>query len=276
MLTHLHARHQSVRNHGLIAIRRNHLHGLQERTVPVSGSYTHTAVVAPLLAQRSVGSLMAANPPGWYCRRRHCAVAKPKGRLGGIDVTRTAKVRVTRIGAGRHLAHLPPAASRHQPRNRTVTAWPTFRCTTLSSGAANATSRAHRLRNAQHRCARAHHLADLGLHASDHAVGRRHQLGIGSLVALRRSLRRACARLSGGSKDASPVSSAPLMKFCASQGPKPLEVGRRQIMLRLRHRHLGLRPRPMPTPRSPRIGWSQHLPSTHALPQFGLALHDLR
>ena len=64
------------------------------------------------------------------------------------------------------------------------------------------------------------------------------------------------------------------MKFCAFKGRKPLEVGRRQIVLRLRRRHLGLR-----SSRCQlvvlRVELGQHLPGTHALPQFGLALHDL-
>ena len=66
-----------------------------ERTVPVSGSYTHTAVVAPSWRNAVVGSLMAGKPARLSAAGVTCTVAPRGGAWAASMLALTAKVRVT-------------------------------------------------------------------------------------------------------------------------------------------------------------------------------------
>ena len=102
---HLHARHQPVRDHGLIAIGRHHPHGLRAHGAGLGLIHPHCRGRA-LLAQRR-GRQLNGGQTRQAKRRWRDMHRGPQGRrLGGLDAGLDGKSARHRVGTGRHLTYL--------------------------------------------------------------------------------------------------------------------------------------------------------------------------
>ena len=278
---HLHAGRQASGNHGLVAIGRGQLHGLQLHRAAGGVEHPHGGALAAaaFLAQRRGGQLDHGLARGAHalgqCVDRGTQRRHGGGVRGGQCHLHLVGAR-DGIGAGRHLAHLT-LQRLHAGRPGThihLLAHPDGAALVLRHHEHHVARAV--LGNAHHGRAGRHHLAGFGVYAGHHAGHIGQQLRVGLLIALRCQLRLGLVQrgLGGLERGLAPLQLRTTDEVLRLQLRVTPHIGGGKIALRGRGRHLGARgvsSQPVVAGIEPR----QQLTCLHVLAQLHLAANEL-
>jgi hypothetical protein len=163
----LHARLQAGSDHHLVTVGGGNLHRLQPHRHAGAVQHPHRRGLA-VLAEGARGQLDHWRTGAGKGLRQDRHRAAQRRRTAAVDGHLDAKSAGHRVGHGRHLAHHAFDGSAARPAAY-LDARAGFNLQHLVFGHSKHHVAGPILGNAQHRRAGRHHLADLGLHRSDHA-----------------------------------------------------------------------------------------------------------